>query len=238
MIALTLEPTIIHEDKQLLVVLKPPGWLSQADGSGRPDLLSWSKKEVKLKWNKPGNVFMGLTHRLDLPVGGLMVLAKTSKAASRISQQFRERTTQKKYLALGSGTPSLTSGALDGALTRVGRKTVAAPQASPGGARASLNWKLLRKGVLKLGPASLIEVELLTGVKHQIRCQLAGIGLPLWGDALYGGPAPPPGAAAIGLFASALSFNHPISQERLDFTASPGDYWPWGEWKKENGPFR
>jgi 23S rRNA pseudouridine1911/1915/1917 synthase len=227
-------PAVLFEDKQLLVIRKPAGWLSQPDGRGRPDVLSWAKEHIRVRWNKPGAAYAGLCHRLDLPVGGVMALARTSKAASRISGQFRERTAGKIYLALSLGIPDGASGELKGALEREGNLTLKA--APGGGARAALAWRRLWLGELSGRPSSLIEVNLLTGVKHQIRAQLAGAGLPVWGDALYGGPAGPRGALSIGLFATRLTLDHHVSRERMSFSASPSaGEWPWRLMREGNG---
>jgi 23S rRNA pseudouridine1911/1915/1917 synthase len=212
-------PTIIYEDNHLLIVQKPPGRLAQPDGSARPDLLTWAGDY--LARDKPGRAFVGLTHRLDRAVGGVMALAKTSKAASRLSREFRERRIRKLYLALVTGSPPASEGRLgqllvrDGALTRPAR---------PGedGAEAVLSWRLQSR----LGPLSLLEVDLETGFKHQIRAQLAALGLPVAGDTRYRSPLTGPGPA-IGLWARSLTLAHPTRREELTFTAEPASLWPW-----------
>ena len=212
-------PSIIYEDNNLLIVLKPPGRLAQPDGSPRPDLLTWAK--AYLARNKPGQAFAGLVHRLDRAVGGVMALAKTSKAAARLSRQFRERRTGKLYLALVTGEPSADQGRLiqhlvrDGGLTRPARP-------GEGGTEAVLAWRLRRRA----GPLSLLEVDLETGFKHQIRAQLAYLGLPVAGDVRYHSPLTGPGPA-IGLWARSLTLVHPTSRQPLTFTAEPIDLWPW-----------
>ncbi|MDR1081045.1 MAG: RluA family pseudouridine synthase [Deltaproteobacteria bacterium] len=221
-------PAVLFEDNHLLIVRKPAGWLSQPDGGDRPDVLGWARAHIRERWNKPGAAYAGLCHRLDLPVGGVMAIARTSKAAGRISEQFRERTVGKVYLALCRGVPDRTSGNIEGRLARSGNLTV---RARPGeGARAALAWRLLWRGEPGGRASSLLEVDLLTGVKHQIRAQLAGAGHPVWGDGLYGGPeADFLGACPeIGLFAAKLSLDHPITRERLSFHALPeAESWPW-----------
>ena len=212
-------PAIIYEDNHLLIVQKPPGRLAQPDGSARPDLLTWAGDY--LGRNKPGRAFVGLTHRLDRAVGGVMALAKTSKAAARLSREFRERRTRKLYLALVTGTPSDSQGRLgqllvrDGALTRPARPGEA-------GSEAVLTWRLARR----LGPLSLLEVDLETGFKHQIRAQLASLGLPVAGDVRYQSPMAGP-SPAIGLWAKSLTLAHPTRGEEMTFTAEPADLWPW-----------
>ena len=216
-------PAVIFEDKQVIAVRKPEGYLAQPDGSGRPDILSWSKAHIKQKWDKPGNVFLGLCHRLDFSAGGVMVLGKTSKAASRISAQFRERAVSKKYLALCGGEPGEAEGELMGSLFRKEGRT---REAGPGekGTEARLRFRVLGKRA----SLALLEVDLLTGFKHQIRAQLSQKGLPILGDCRYGGPPAPEGVLSIGLFAHRLSLAHPVSRETMVFEAEPDrGAWPW-----------
>jgi 23S rRNA pseudouridine1911/1915/1917 synthase len=225
-------PAVLFEDKQILILRKPAGWLSQPDGRGRPDVLSWAKAHIKERWNKPGAAYAGLCHRLDMPVGGVMAIARTSKAASRISRQFRERSAGKIYLALCQGVPEHVSGVLEEHLERSRKLTREAKDG--GGARAALAWRALWRGELGGSPSSLLEVDLLTGIKHQIRAQLAGAGLPILGDVLYGGPQGPKGSLSIGLFAARLELDHPVTRERLSFSASPAaGEWPWRQMNAE-----
>ncbi len=214
-----LTPAIIYEDNHLLIVQKAPGYLAQPDGGQRPDLLSWA--EQYLARNKPGRAFVGLVHRLDRAVGGVTALAKTSKAAARLSRQFRERTVDKIYLALVEGRPAEDAGRLDQELVRVGSFT---RPARPGekGSRAVLSWKLRRD----YGSGSLMEIKLLTGFKHQIRAQLAALGRPVIGDAKYGSRLSAD-SPAIGLWAESLALDHPTTKERLTFESRPAPVWPW-----------
>ena len=212
-------PTIIYEDNHLLIVQKPPGRLAQPDGSARPDVLTWAGEY--LARTKPGRAFVGLTHRLDRPVGGVMALAKTSKAAARLSRQFRERRTRKVYLALVTGAPAGAEGRLSQVLVRRGALT---RPARPGeaGTEARLAWRVRGRA----GALTLLEVDLETGFKHQIRAQLAALGLPVAGDARYHSPLAGEGPA-IGLWARSLTLRHPIHQEPLTFTVEPAAVWPW-----------
>lgn len=215
-----LAPVIIYEDNHLLIVQKPPGFLAQADGGPRPDLLTWA--EGYLARNKPGRAFVGLVHRLDRAVGGVTALAKTSKAAGRLSAQFRERQIDKIYLALVSGGEGGDEGGrLEHSLVRAGDFT---RPARPGekGRPAILSWSTKKR----LKNAALLEIRLLTGFKHQIRAQLAQIGRPIIGDLKYGSPVSPQGPA-IGLWAASLGLIHPTTKEALRFTAEPADLWPW-----------
>ena len=207
-----LHPSIIYEDNHLLIVQKPPGFLAQPDGSPRPDILAWAEKY--LAQNKPGRAFVGLVHRLDRVVGGVMALAKTSKAAARLSLQFKERTIEKKYLALVPEAPPTPSGHLEQNLVRVGAFT---HLANPGekGTLAILSWEIHQFPP----PYTLLGINLITGFKHQIRAQLANMGLPLVGDAKYGSHLPPPigQIKGIGLWAESLALDHPTRPERMVF---------------------
>lgn len=228
-----LAPIIIYEDNHLLIVQKPPGFLSQPDGGSRPDLLGWAGEY--LARHKPGRAFVGLVHRLDRSVGGVVALAKTSKAAARLSQQFRDRSCEKIYLALVSGLVSAPEGQMEDSLVRDGSFT---RRASPTetGKPGRLSWRL-RETISGEGASStlsLLEVNLLTGFKHQIRAQLALRGWPIVGDHKYqsrpGGAIPRPAQEpppAIGLWAESLSIEHPTKKERLTFTSSPVKIWPW-----------
>jgi 23S rRNA pseudouridine1911/1915/1917 synthase len=220
------EPGIIFEDKQIIVLCKPAGWLSQPDGSPRPDLFRWTREYLKRRWEKPGESYLGLCHRLDRQVSGVVVWGKTSKAAGRLSRQFRERGVEKIYLGLSSGKPPGESGELDYLMTRVGGKTRRVQAGEPG-RKAALRWRLLKTARIRDKTASLLEVELLSGLRHQIRAQLADMGLPILGDELYGGWPPPEGTVSIGLFARRLTIEHPVSRERLCFESEPGNLWPW-----------
>ncbi|MDR1920766.1 MAG: RluA family pseudouridine synthase [Candidatus Adiutrix sp.] len=213
------DPVIIYEDNHLLIAQKPPGFLAQPDGGPRPNLLGWAERY--LARHKPGRAFVGLTHRLDRPVGGVMALAKTSKCAARLSRQFRERAARKFYLALVDGRLDGESGRLEQRLVREGALT---RPAAPGeeGRPACLDWRLMRRE----GALSLLGVNLHTGFKHQIRAQLAALGCPVAGDAKYGSAIAPEGPA-IGLWAATLTIEHPVRREMMTFESDPPDIPPW-----------
>ncbi|MDR1045604.1 MAG: RluA family pseudouridine synthase [Candidatus Adiutrix sp.] len=214
-----LAPAIIYEDNHLLIVQKAPGWLAQPDGGARPDLLSWAG--TYLARRKPGRAFVGLVHRLDRAVGGVTALAKTSKAAARLSRQFREGTADKIYLALVEAPPPAESGRLEQALFR--DRTVTRPaRGEREGTAAALEWKTR----LKTRSLTVLEIKLLSGFKHQIRAQLATLGLPVLGDLKYGSRLAPHGPA-IGLWAESLGLDHPTLGRRLTFKAAPPEIWPW-----------
>lgn len=213
---------ILYEDNHLLVVVKPPGWLSQADGSSAPDVLEAARAYIGEKYHKPGNVYLGLVHRLDRPVGGVMVLARTSKAAARLSAAIREHRMEKTYLAVACGTPpegELVHHLVKDAQTNTSR--VAVPGA-PGAKRAALSLKVLETR----GGLSLCQIGLLTGRSHQIRVQLAASGAPLWGDRRYN-PASAPGQS-VALWAWHLVLPHPVGGRMMTFSAPPKGA-PWQE---------
>lgn len=217
-----LRPVIIFEDNHLLVVVKPPGLLVQGDDSGRPTLLEWAKGYLKEKYHKPGRVFMGLVHRLDRLAGGVVILARTSKAASRLSEQFRNRETEKTYLAVIEGRLDPASGLLENHLVRRGRLSAPAGPDEPGSLPASLAYRTLetRAGL------SLVEIDLHTGRRHQIRSQLAHAEHPLVGDELYGSSLRPR-KDSIGLWARSLTAVHPTLRNRMTFESPPPSDWPW-----------
>ena len=212
---------VLYEDNHLLVVVKPPNLPAQADSSGDDDLLSIMKRYIGNKYQKPGNVYLGLVHRLDRPVGGVMVLARTSKAAARLSAAFAAHAQDKRYLAVLQGMmPGEMT--LEDALIKDGRTgtvRVTAPQ-TPGAKLARLRTRPLstREGL------TLAEVTLYTGRAHQIRVQHAHAGFPLWGDARYGGGRP---GQQIALWAASLALEHPTRHEVMRFSAPPPQAGAW-----------
>jgi 23S rRNA pseudouridine1911/1915/1917 synthase len=211
---------ILHCDNHLLVVYKPGGLPVQADVTADPDLLTLAKAWIAREFHKPGAVWLGLVHRLDRPARGVVVLARTSKAAARLSEQFRERTTGKTYRVVVHGRPAQPAGTLHDWLEsdEKGSRRVAEGQ----GREAALDYRTLATH----GGLTLLEVDLHTGRKHQIRVQLAAIGCPVLGDLRYGAPAPLPDRN-IGLLAYRLELRHPTTAERLTFTAPEPPGWPW-----------
>ena len=214
--------SVLYEDNHLLVVVKPPGILAQGDSTGRPNLLDQAKDYIRITYNKPGRAFLGLVHRLDRQVGGVMVFARTSKAAGRLSAQFREKTAQKLYMAVVHGAPDPPEGELINRLVRRGRKTVTAGTADSKAQEGALLYKTLQTGF----SSSLLDIQLLTGRRHQIRFQLSEAGHPIVGDTLYGSSVPFK-ADSIGLWAHTIVFSHPTRDEALTFTAQPPSDWPW-----------
>ncbi|MBR3274505.1 MAG: RluA family pseudouridine synthase [Clostridia bacterium] len=218
---------VLYEDNHLLAVVKPPNLPVQADSSGDDDLLSIMKGYIGNKYQKPGNVYLGLVHRLDRPVGGVMVLARTSKAAARLSAAFAAHEQDKRYLAVVQGTMPGEM-ALEDALLKDGRTgmvRVVSPE-TPGAKIARLSTSPLsaREGL------TLVEVTLYTGRAHQIRVQHAHAGFPLWGDARYGGGRP---GQQIALWAASLAVEHPTRHESMRFIALPPEDGAWRVFGRE-----
>ena len=201
---------ILYEDNHLLVVEKKVGVLSQSDGSNTPDMLTILKRYLKEKYHKPGNVYLGLVHRLDKNVGGVMVFAKTSKAARRLSEQIRNRKFKKTYLAICKGIIKSDGEYID-YLKRVEYRSVISN--SKYGKLARLNFKVLD---IK-DNNTLVKINLETGRHHQIRVQFAYHNHPLLGDEKYGSK----GENTLALYAYKLEFIHPITKDELSFTLLP-----------------
>ncbi|SHK56577.1 RluA family pseudouridine synthase [Tepidibacter formicigenes] len=215
---------IIYEDNHLLVVKKPVNVLSQGDNTKDRDMLSILKQYIKEKYNKPGNVYLGLVHRLDRPVGGCMVFAKTSKSASRLSEQVRNRSFKKTYLAVLRGTPNKKEGILKDYLYKDSKtNTVKVVDKNFNGAKeAVLEYKVLESK----NNLSLVRIELKTGRPHQIRVQFSSRGNPLYGDQKYGKRLNKVGQQ-IALWSYKIGMNHPTLKEVMNFTCLPPDEYPW-----------
>lgn len=214
---------IRYLDNHLLVVVKPAGLLVQEDATGDPDLLTLGKAFLKEKFDKPGNVFLGLVHRLDRPVSGVVVLARTSKAASRLSDQFRRRASEKRYLALVEGRLE-GEGTRTDWLAKIDRRVRIVNEGHPKGKRAELKWRALATDRRKSGDVSLVEVELITGRAHQIRVQLAALGVPILGDLRYGAEREFDGRN-LALHSYRLEIEHPTKREAMPFSALPPPTW-------------
>jgi 23S rRNA pseudouridine1911/1915/1917 synthase len=211
------------EDNHVLVVNKPPGMLSQSDLTGDLDVLTFAKEIIRRRDNKPGNVYLGPVHRLDRPVGGTMLIAKTSKAAGRLSKQFRERDTKKIYRAIVQGAVEKASGSLKHRLSKDSSTRVTRVVGSgESGKNAELNFTVVEKKSDK----TLLEIDLITGLPHQIRVQLSAIGHPILGDLKYGAKAPIPGGN-IALYAKSITFVHPTKNSPITVAANPPENWPW-----------
>lgn len=214
---------IIYEDNHLLVVEKPVNIPVQADDSNDPDLLTMLKDYLKEKYDKPGNVYLGLVHRLDRPVGGVMVFAKTSKAASRLSKVVAERKLQKTYLAIVEGNNIKKKDTLEDYLIKNSKTNTVTVTSQDKGKHASLDYELLNTR----DNLNLVKVNLHTGRSHQIRVQFSSRNMPLWGDQRYNKNAKI--HQQIALWSHILSFPHPITKEVLTFTSEPPNNYPWNE---------
>ena len=216
---------VLYEDNHVLVVVKPVNMPTQEDESRDLDLLTALKQDLKVRHNKPGNVFLGLVHRLDRPVGGAMVFAKTSKAASRLSDAVRIRSIGKVYVAVVHGKPRNPEGRLVHYLLKDSRTNTvkAVPKGShPDAKEAILEYRTLAVN----GEFSLVRVQLHTGRPHQIRVQLSETGHPLYGDQKYGADRNKPGQQ-LALWSVQLSFDHPVKQEPMNFVSRPPEQHPW-----------
>lgn len=214
---------VLYEDNHLLVLYKPAGLLVQGDQTGDASLLDLGKAWLKERYQKPGQVFLALVHRLDRPVAGVVLFCRTSKAAGRVSEQFRSGKISKHYLAVVEGRLNEPSGRLIDHIERRedrSSRIVLAPTALSQEAR--LSYKVLESGRGR----SLVEIALETGRHHQIRIQMAHIGHPLLGDLRYGAGAPLP-QKQIALLACRLEITHPISKLKMSFSSPLPIGWPW-----------
>jgi len=226
---------ILYEDNHLLVVLKPAGIPSQADKTGDEDMLTILKAYIKEKYNKPGDVYLGLVHRLDRMTSGVMVFARTSKAASRLSKNIREGDFKKKYLAAVNGKIQKTDKyvLLENYLVKDERNNVSrvCTKDTKNSKLASLEYKVLDSFISYGKEYSYVEVKLNTGRHHQIRVQFSNIGYPLYGDVKYGKNVNKEGQN-LALFAYSLTFFHPTKDEVMEFKVLPEKIGIWSELKE------
>lgn len=204
---------ILYEDNHLIVVVKPPGILTQPSGTDQENLESQAKEFIKKRDQKPGNVFLEAIHRLDKPVGGIVVFAKTSKALSRLNATQREKKFRKIYRAFVSGSLP-QEGTLEHHLLHEHHRSIVHPD----GKKAILKYRILKKQE----QTNLIEIELHTGRYHQIRVQFAHIGCPILGDHKYGSDVE--WETGIALFHCEFQIEHPISKEQISFQISENQY--------------
>ncbi|MEG0250754.1 MAG: RluA family pseudouridine synthase [Peptostreptococcus sp.] len=219
---------VIYEDNHLLVVEKIPNILSQADNTKDVDMLSLCKSYVKEKYDKPGNVFMGLVHRLDRPVGGVMVFAKTSKAASRLSDQIRTRTMKKTYQAVVVGKCEKSGDYVDYLYKNTEKNMVSVVDKKKKDAKeAKLSYRLIKDSYSKKDKKeySLVEIDLHTGRPHQIRVQFSSRKHPLYGDQRYSSESKV--GEQIALWATKLELFHPTKKEKMIFECRPPKEYPW-----------
>lgn len=208
--------TVVYEDNHIIIVNKTASEIVQGDKTGDTPLSETVKQYLKEKYNKPGNVFIGVTHRLDRPVSGLVVFARTSKALARLNDMFRKGEVKKTYWALVKNTPKEPEGELTHYLVRNEKqnKSYAYDTEKPGSKIAVLHYKTIAHS----DNYCLLEVDLKTGRHHQIRCQLAKMGYPIKGDLKYGYPRSNPDGS-ICLHARRVHFIHPVSKEPIDVEA-------------------
>ena len=219
---------VLYEDNHIIVVIKPQNIPSQEDSSGDKDMLTTVKEYIKEKYNKQGNVFLGLVHRLDRPTGGIMVFAKTSKAAKRLSESMQNNLFNKKYFAVVNGIPKKNKQILIDYLLKDHDLNIVkvVPQSTEGAKRAELSYSVLESVVTNEGiTLSLVDIELKTGRSHQIRAQFKNIGNPLFGDVKYGGDIIK--GQNLSLFEYHLSFPHPTLNHNMVFRAFPPENPPW-----------
>ncbi len=210
---------VLYEDNHIIVVEKKPNILSQSDITGDIDLLSMVKKYIKERYNKPGNVYVGLVHRLDRPVGGIMVFAKTSKAAKRLNEQIKNHEFKKTYLAVLDGTLKNKNDKLVNYLYKDEKlkKSMVVDKSHLKAKLSELNYEVIGYNDDK----TIVKINLITGRHHQIRVQFSNIGYPLVGDQLYGKE----NKKQIMLYAYKLEFIHPTTKEKMTYQILP-------EWKE------
>lgn len=216
---------ILYEDNHLLIVKKPVNIPVQEDKSRDDDLLSILKKDIKVRYNKPGNVFLALVHRLDRPVGGAIVFAKTSKGASRLADILRRRKLDREYFAIVRGHVRKKEGKLIHYLKKDNKnnKVYSVNQNERDAKKAILNYDVVGHYNRDY---TLLRIKLETGRSHQIRVQLSEIGHPLYGDQKYGAHVNKPGEQ-IALWSTKLSFKHPTKDEIITVSSYPPSEYPW-----------
>ena len=220
---------VLYEDNHIIVINKAAGEIVQGDKTGDKSLCDTMKLYIKEKYAKPGNVFIGLPHRLDRPVSGIVVFAKTSKALERLNRMFSEGSVKKIYWAMTKEKPQQPEADIDSWILRNEKmnKSFSYPKEVKGAKRALLHYKQIDASQ----NYNLIEVELKTGRHHQIRCQLASIGCPIKGDLKYGAKRSNPDGS-ISLHARYIEFIHPVSKEHIAITAPLPDDKLWQSFEK------
>lgn len=220
---------VVYEDNHIIIVFKEAGEIVQGDKTGDRPLSETVKEYIKAKYHKPGNVFLGVVHRLDRPVAGLVVFARTSKALSRLNDMFRKGEMHKTYWAITQQAPPQPQGTLTNWLTRNEKqnKSYAYDKEVPGSKKAVLQYRLLAHS----DHYHLLEVNLLTGRHHQIRCQLAHMGCPIKGDLKYGARRSNPDGS-ISLLSHEVEFTHPVSKQLIHVVSPLPDDRLWASFSK------
>ncbi len=221
---------ILHEDNHIIVVLKPQNEPCCPDESKDDNLLDCVKRYLKTAYNKPGNAYAGLIHRLDRPTGGVMVFAKTSKAASRLSEAMRSGGFEKRYFAVLCSSPNKKKGILENYLRKnsINNTVYVCTQTEEGAKYAALDYEIREENET----LALAEVNLHTGRTHQIRVQFASINAPVYGDMRYGGEKAQKGKLA--LWAYSLRFTHPVTGEAMRFIVTPPEEGVWKQFAINN----
>ena len=207
---------VLYEDNHIIVVNKACGEIVQGDRTGDEPLVDMVKRYIKEKYNKPGNVFCGVVHRIDRPTSGLVAFARTSKGLERMNALFRSGNVHKTYWAIVKNRPPRESDTLTSYLTPIeqGNRTLCSPTPVPGSQKSILKYRIIGQ----TDSYYLLEIDLLTGRKHQIRTMLSSIGCPIKGDLKYGAPRSNPGGG-ISLQSHRIHFEHPVSHIDIDITA-------------------
>ena len=212
---------VVYEDNHIIIVNKRSGEIVQGDKTGDKPRAETVKDYIKVKYHKPGNVFLGVVHRLDRPVSGLVLFARTSKALTRLNDMFRTGDIHKTYWAIVKNTPAQPEATLENWIVRNEKqnKSYAHDHEVPGAKRALLSYRIIGK----TDRYTLLEIHLMTGRHHQIRCQLAHMGCPIRGDLKYGAPRSNPDGG-ISLMAKQIDFVHPVTKEQITIKApTPSD---------------
>lgn len=222
--------TVLYEDNHIIIVNKTCSEIVQGDKTGDKPLSEIVKEYLKKKYNKPGNVFCGVTHRLDRPTSGIVIFAKTSKSLSRLNEMFKTKDIKKTYWAIVKKSPKESTGTLQNYLVRNEKqnKSYAYDVEKPNSKKAILHYQIISRS----DNYNLLEIDLETGRHHQIRCQLAKIGCPIKGDLKYGAERSNPDGG-ISLHARHISFIHPVSKELIEVTAPLPDEKLWSVLEKE-----
>lgn len=223
-----MEIRVLYEDNHLIAVNKPAGWLVQGDSTGDTTLADWVKVYIKNRYQKPGDVFLGTIHRLDRPVSGVVVFARTSKALERMNRLFRDREIRKTYLAITTERPNPLKGHLTHFLTKDRERNIAKAydrlsNRAKGAKKSDLEYEMIGE----LGGHHLLRVNPITGRPHQIRAQLGKMGWPIRGDVKYGFSQLNQDLS-IHLHCHQLSFEHPVKKEAIEITAEPPRDQVWG----------
>lgn len=221
-----MELRILYEDNHLIAVEKPVNIPVQQDDSKDKDLLTMVREYIKVKYEKPGNVYLGLVHRLDRPVGGVIVLAKTSKAASRMANLLRKREIARTYITVVRGKVVTKEGRLIHYLKKDRRQNIvqSVSKKVSGAKKAILDYKTIDK----YNDLSLLQVKLETGRSHQIRVQMKELGYPIYGDQKYGAFVNKVGQQ-IALWSTRISFEHPVQKKEIMIDSQPPKQYPWNQ---------